>query len=309
MNNRIFYPDALNHCYQRSHDHGVLFYTVRDHLVYFSIFCVMAQRHNVHVIKLVQMPNHTHHSNFVQTRKQLCDFSRDLTSTFARERNRTFGLKGPVFETPFSSAVKRSDKNIRTCLIYLDNNPVERKLAKRAEEYRWNYLAYSQSNHPFSEKLTLRNASMPLRRAIASVKRMHSQGRYLGYRFLEKLFENISTKREQNQLIDFIVSTYSVIDHAAAIQYFDCYERELIAAHATKGSEYDIKEPFIGKSDACFARFSAILLKKGCCTDIHELLSWSPEKKMEMAELLQRETSAPRRLVSAYLHLPVDAIV
>lgn len=269
----------------------------------------MARRHNVHVIKLVQMPNHTHHANFVQTRKQLCDFSRDLTSTFARERNRTFGLKGPVFETPFSSAVKRSDKDIRSNLIYLDNNPVERKLAKQAEDYRWNYLAYSQSNHPFSEKILLRKASMPLRRAIASVKRMHSQGRYLGYQYLGKLFGSLSTNKEQNQLTDFIISTYSVIDYTASIQYFDSYERELIAAHATKGSEYVIKESFIGKSDACFARFSSILSKQGWCTDIHELLSWSIEKKMRIAELLRIETLAPGRLISAYLHLPVDAII
>ena len=32
----------------------------------------------------------------------------------------------------------------------LDDNP---EMAEKAEEYRWTFLAYAESNHPFSEKL------------------------------------------------------------------------------------------------------------------------------------------------------------
>lgn len=306
MKRRSFYNGALNHCYQRTSGHEVLFYSVTDYLVFFTIFCTMALRHKVRVLKLVQMPDHTHHSTVTCKRGQLSAFSRDYTSIFAKEYNQAFGLRGSVFETPFSSALKRSDKDIRTNLIYLDNNPVERKLTTRAEDYRWNYLAYAQSDHPFSEKIVLRKASMPLRRALDSVKRMHSKGRFLGYCFLKNLFSSISTKREREQLIDFIISTYSIIEHQEAISYFGDYQKELLAAHATKGSEYEISETFIGKDDKWYSCFTNILLEKGMCKDVHEVLTMPIPEKQRLFDLLRRETMAPWRQIAAYLHLPVE---
>lgn len=304
MKDRPFLQGAVNHCYQRTYNHTVLFYSVRDHLVFFTIFCMMAKRHRVRVLKLVQMPDHTHHATISSSKQQLSDFSRDYTSIFAKEYNRTFGLSGPVFETPFSSAVKRSDKDIRSNLVYLDNNPVERKLVRKAEEYRWNYLAYANNDHPFSGKIVLRNASMPLRRAINSVNRMHSQGRYMGYAFLNHLFDSIPSSEELNQLTDFIISRYSIIDHASSIRYFDNYEQELIVAHAIKGSEYDINESFIGKSDAWYARFSKALLSQNVCKDVHDVLTWPVPEKQRLFEMLREITSAPSKQIAAYLHLP-----
>ena len=306
MNQRTVLKDVLNHCYQRTSGHGVLFYTVRDHLVFFTIFCTMARRHRVRVLKLVQMPDHTHHATIARTRSQLSDFQRDYTSVFAKEYNRSFGLSGPVFETPFNSALKRNDKDVRSNLIYLDNNPVERKLVKKAEDYQWNYLAYAASEHPFSEKLALNQASMPLRRALKRVQYLHEKGRFLGYELLDRLFQSLSDNRERAQLTDAIVRQYSVIDHAGAIRYFDGYEQELIAAHSTKGSEYDISEKFIGKSDACYARFTRILLGSGEVREIHEILSLPSDEKRHLLDFLRRETSAPERQICAYLHLPVE---
>ena len=307
MKDRLFSKNVLNHCYQRTADHGVLFYTVRDHLVFFTVFCTMAVRHNVRVLKLVQMPDHTHHSTIAETMKHLSGFQRDYTSVFAKERNRAFGLSGSVFETPFSSAPKRGDKEVRSNLIYLDNNPVERKLVKKAEDYRWNYLAYAQSSHPFSDKIVLRHASMPLRRALKKVDFMKSEGRYLTYALLERMFNSLSCKREKEQLTDYIISTYSVIDHAAATRYFGGFEQELIAAQSTTGSEYDISEGFIGKSDKHYSKLTTILLKSDRFKDIHEILSLSADEKLTMLDTLKRESSAPEKQIRAFLHLPVDA--
>lgn len=306
MNDRHFSKNALNHCYQRTADHGVLFYTVRDHLVFLTIFCIMARRHQVQVLKLVQMPDHTHHSSIAKTRDQLSAFQRDYTSAFAKEYNRAYDLRGPVFETPFSSALKRSDKEVRTNLIYLDNNPVERRLVKKAEEYRWNYLAFANSSHPFSEKILLRSASMPLRRALKRVEYIEAEGRYLSYPVLNHLFESISSIREKEQLTDYIISTYSVLDHASATRYFGGYQQELMAAHSTTGSEYDISEGFIGKSDAHYAKLASIILEGGRFHDIHEILRLPKREKLSLLETLGWKTTAPEKQIRAFLHLPVD---
>lgn len=309
MKSRRFLSGVVNHCYQRTADHFVLFYSVRDHLVFFTVFCVMAQRHGVHVLKLVQMPDHTHHASITETLEQLTAFTRDYTAVFAKEYNRAYHLSGPVFETPFGSAPKRSDKDIRSLLIYLDNNPVERHLVEKAESYRWNYLRYSQSPYPFSDSVLLRNASMPLRRALDRVRRLHGEGKHLTYPILNHLFDTIPSKKEKEQLTDFIVSTYSVIDHEASFRNFDGYEQELLAAQSTTGSEFDIREGFIGKSDKYYAQFTNIILESEPYKDIHEVLNQPEEEKQHLLHLLKRKTRAPWKQIAAFLHLPLDCLV
>ena len=304
MKHRIFYPGELIHSYQRSADHGVLFYNVCDRLVFFTLFCTMARRHGVHVYKLVQMPDHIHHSTVSRTEQQLSAFVRDYTALFAREYNGSFNRKGPVFERRFNFAPKRGDKAVRTNLLYLDNNPVERKLVGNAEEYQWNYLAYAASDHPFSDKIVLRHSSMPLRRAMKRVEWLHKNGRYIPYNLLRSLFVSLPDNREKDQLTDYIITTYSCINHQASARYFGGYDQELLAAHSNTGSEYDISEGFIGKSDVYYDRFPNLLRNE--LADIHDLLSASDIKKREWFRILRGKTGAPVRQISAFLHLPVD---
>lgn len=306
MVDRTFYPNALNHCYQRTADRGVLFYDVCDRLLFFTVFCVMARRHQVKVYKLVLMPDHIHHSTTTHTKEQLSAFARDYSAVFAREYNSAFGRKGPVFKVPFQFAPKRGDKSIRTNLLYLDNNPVERKLVTQAESYRWNFLAYGGSTHPFSEAIVLRHASMPLRRALQRVDGEHRQNRYLSYRLLRNLFDSLPEDKERNQLTDYIINKYSVIDHAASFRYFGGFEQEVQAAHFTTGSEYDINEGFIGKSDRYYSLFSRILRQDAGLTDIHAPLTAPDAQKWEWFNLLQRKTDAPVKQIAAYLHLCVE---
>lgn len=305
MKDRLFFPDVPHHCYQRTVDHGVLFYTDIDHLMFFTLFCTMAARHQMRVLKLVQMPDHFHHSCIARTRRQFTDFARDFSALLTREYNRAYSRSGPLLETPFSSAPKRGDKAIRTNLIYLDNNPVERKLVTHAEDYRWNYLAYGASEHPFSEKIVLRKASMPLRRALSRVTYLHGNRQYLSIRVLQNLFGSLSNDQEKEQLTDFIITTYSVIDHQMAQRFFNGYEQELIVAHANTGSEYDINEVFIGKSDACYTNMTEILIKEANLLDIHEILTMPKAEKQRLFDLLRRKTWTPWKQIAAFLHLPV----
>lgn len=306
MKKNNFISGAINHCYQRTSDHGVLFYDTCDRLMFFTIFCSVAARQNVQVLKLALMPDHTHHSTITSTKQELAAFNRDYESIFAHEYNTRFGRKGPLFEKPFGRAQKCGDKYIRGHLLYLDNNPVERKLVKKAEEYRWNFLAYGISAHPFSEIIILRDASMPLRRALAIVKNAHFQGRYLRYQLLRNLFDSLRDDKEKEQLTDFIISTYSVIDHCAAIRFFGSYENELMAAHSNTGEEWDIHEVKIGKSDTWYDTFTDIIMTEAPLDDIHGILNMSTPQKRRYFELLSAKTNAPWNQIKAFLHLPVE---
>lgn len=305
---RTVIKGVLNHSYQRLIDRGILFYDVSDYLLYFTIFCVTACKYKVRVLKLVQMPDHVHHATIAEQNRELSRFMQEYASTFAREYNQAVGRKGPLWDTPFGSVPKTTDKKVRTCLIYLDNNPVERQLVTAAEDYRWNYLAYGKSDHPFSEAIKLREASMPLRRALQEVQALHKQGRYLPYLLLKRLFASLPDKRESKQLTDYIIHTYSIIDHQAAIRYFGSYEEELIAAHATTGSEYDIREHFMGKSDVYYRQMTELILRSGRVQHPHQVISLPIEEKWELFQYLRRETFATSEQIGAFLHLPIKRI-
>lgn len=306
MKKRKVVRGVVNHCYQRTEDRGLIFYTVSGHLLYFTIYCVTAVKYRLRVLKLVLMPDHLHQAVIEDRKGDLSRFQKECQSRFAREQNQLLGRKGQFFEHPFGSAPKYDDKKVRTTLIYLDNNPVERKLVERAEDYRWNFLAYGNSNHPFSEKIVLSHASMPLRRALQQVKTLHASGRFLPYALLQKLFRSLPDNREREQLTDYIIVTYSVIDHQGAIGYFGSYQEELTAAHATSGSEYDLKEQFNGKSDACYATMTRVLRQAGCYkNDIHEIFKLSVAERHELLALLRRETFAPTKQITPFLHLPI----
>lgn len=300
----MFIKGILNHCYQRMEDGGVLFYTYSDHLVYFTQYCIMARKYHIQVLAMCQMPDHVHDSVIAYRKQDLEQFKQYTNSGFVRLRNGQFNLTGSVFESTFGSVPKIGDKKARSNLIYVNNNPVERKLVSEAEQYRWNYLAYAFSDHPFSEKLTLRDARWPLQKAVKEVKAQFKAGKPMNYTELYRLFRPLDRK-ESLQLTDFIISTYNVIDYKAAIRYFDSYEKLLLALHATTGSEHDLNEIFIGKSDAHYNRMTTILLREGKVQDIHDILSLSVDQKYELFLLLRSETQATAEQIAAFLHMPL----
>ena len=300
--NRKCYAGILNHCYQRPANGEVLFYSVSDYLVFFTLFCVAAQKNRMRVLALSLMPDHLHHSTIANKKDDLSSFVRDYSSKFVKEYNVLCRREGPLFQTPFGSAPKIGDKKVRSNLIYLGNNPFERKLCKKAEEYRWTFLAYAVSSHPFSDKLVISEARAAMRRAVAAVSAQHHSGRPLTYALLQKLFNTLENN-EKEQLVDYIISLYKVIDYDEAIRFFDTSDDMILAMHATTGSEHDINELFVGKTDAVYSKFTRIILRDLHLKDIHDVFNLSIMKRNQLARHLQAQTGAPTEQVAKYLHL------
>lgn len=302
MKRRIVYRDIINHCYQRSADGGVLFYTQSDHLVFFTLYCTLARKYDVRVLSLCQMPDHIHDAVVVKSLQQLSGFKKELNARFAKSYNAFCKTTGPVFEKSFGSAPKMSAKKGRTNLIYIANNPVERQLVTKAEDYRWNYLLYGITSHPFSDEIIIRRASKPMRSAVRMVKAQFEKGIPMNYTLIKNLTEKL-TATEQRQFTDLVISTYNVIDYGEALRYFDSYEDMLTAFHATTGSEYDLNEIFIGKSDKPYSEMTRILMIECGFRDIHEFLSWDDSAKWELFRLLRVRTRVMNEQIGRYLHL------
>lgn len=301
---RVVVKGVLNHCYQRTRKGVILFYNVSDHLVHFTIFCTTAKKYRVQVLSLCQMPDHIHSSVIAEDGDELARFIREYSSLFSFRHNCICHCSGPLLEHPFGSAPKFGDKKIRTNLIYVGNNPVERHLVRHAEEYRWNFLAYANNRFPFSNKPIMSEASYPLRKAIREVKATAKGNVPMTYNQLQRLFLSLGSD-ERKQLIDIIVNAYNIIDYQAAIQYFGRYEEMLIAMHATTGSEYDINEVFTGRSDVCFAKMAVILMRELCLEDIHDVLALPDIDKSGLFPILLKRTDATPEQIAAFLRIPL----
>ena len=294
----------LNHCYQRTVKGNLLFYCISDYLVHFTIFCVTAEKYDIRVLAFCQMPDHTHESIIADSARTLAAFHGESSRKFTLVHNPVCHAKGPLFDCPFGSVPVFGDKKARTNLCYVGNNPVERRLCKKAEEYRWNYLAYGASDHPFSEKLVIRKASWSMRKAVREVKSMKKAGKPLSYRQLQRLFASLDMK-EKLQLCDFIITTYNVIDYKVASRFFDGYDTMLTAMHANTGNEHDLNEIFIGKTDACYARMITIVNNTLHLKDIHDVLALPADEKNDLFQLLLDKTGALPEQVAKFLRIPL----
>ena len=150
----------------------------------------------------------------------------------------------------------------------------------------------------------MRSASTHLKKAIAAVKAQYDSDNYLNYNLLKRISKHLNRK-EINQLTDYIINLYNVIDYSAAIEFFDKYDDLLMAAHSNTGSEYDLNEVFLGKSDAWFSKISSLLMRELSLTDIHDVLCLTDDRKFELLQMLMEKTPAPPEQIAAFLRLKV----
>ena len=102
-------------------------------------------------------------------------------------------------------------------------------------------MAYYGSDHPFSEKIVLNQASRRMKWAIKYVDRLYKEGKPLDYRIQDMLFKGLNRK-ENKQLTDYIISRYKFLDYSSLKTYYGSFENALFAMDANTGSEHDIKE-------------------------------------------------------------------
>lgn len=266
------------------------------------MYCIVAKKYGIKVFSLCQMPDHVHDAVAARNQSDLVEFKRELNSRFARDYNKHCDTQGQVFEMPFGSAPKYGDKKARSVIVYIGNNPVERQLVSHAEEYRWNYLAYAFCPNPFSEKIVIRRSSKALRTAVKVIKAQHKAGKPLNFTLLKNITKELSSG-ELQQITDFIISTYNVIDYVSAIRFFDTFADMLTAMHATTGSEHDLNEVFVGKSDKPYAQMTSIILSQTDLKDIHQILTMDRDAKWELFLLLRKKTDVMGEQIMKFLHM------
>ena len=302
MKDRKFIEGEHLHVYQRTAKRHNIFYCDADYLVYFTIFCIWASRLKIHVLGLCMMIDHLHMLIQGRTKETASRFISTVTKIFMHEYNSAIGRCGSLFEKRFGSAPKEGRKKLVTAIVYIGNNPVEKKLCMKAEQHKWNFIAYVSSANPFSEKIKLSTASFRLRRSLKMVDWQHKQGIHLNYSLLRILFSDLNHK-ESSQLTDYIISKYNVIDKQSLIGIFGSYENMLKAIHSTTGSEYDIKEDFSTASDIVYQDITEFITKNLISDDIRRLTVLDLEGKIKVANRIKAHLGVPSWQICKFLHL------
>ncbi len=302
MKKRRTTKNALQHVYKITRDRGVLFYRREDHLVYYTLQSVLCRRYRLRVLASSHMFTHVHEGTLPEDIMQLSAYEHDLSSIFAREYNREYGRRGALFSGRFGSAPKWSGKEKRSCLVYIINNPVEKKLVSRAVEDRWCFLAYYEKSYPFSKAPVIRYSRKQFVDAMRVVKHEYVAGRYLRYSLLRNLFEGL-TEEEREQLTDYIIQVYFFFDREACEELFGNVQRMMETIAVTTGKEFDVGEEFDPSSDVPYLEMCALLSRHGMMGQGMPFLHYADEQMLRLRRYLLRNTGASERQVARFLHL------
>ena len=299
---KMAFGSAIQHIYKRTIDKGVLFYRLEDRLVYYTITAVKAWEHRIVVLAMCLMFTHIHRAVKALDAVQLTQFERDVDATFVREYNQDVGRTGPVFETPFGRSCKRDEKEMRSCLIYIFNNPVEKKLCHRAVDDRWNYLAYYDRKYPFSARPILRQERQCLRDALKVVEHECNAGRYLRYALLRRLFEPLSPD-EREILTDHIIQVYFPFDREFCHGLFKTREAMRLAPDHVSGNDFEIREEFEKHTDVPYRTMCGLVGKFGMMGPGMPLFHLPPERQVKLKMYLMAQAQATDWQVERFLHL------
>ncbi|HAL92575.1 MAG TPA: transposase [Verrucomicrobia bacterium] len=92
----------------------------------------------------VVMPNHVHALAETVTGHRLGDIIHSWKSFTAKETNRILGRTGPLWQEEYFDRFIRDGDHLRETIRYIEENPVEAGLAKRAEDWAFG-SAYRRS--------------------------------------------------------------------------------------------------------------------------------------------------------------------
>lgn len=299
---RIFQQKAIQHIYQHSVDWGVIFYTNSDRLVYYTLASVKSKKHDVRIFAAAIMFTHTHQSAQAISYSVLYRYLHDLDTSFARLYNARYHRKGKLFGRPPGYAQKVTLKAMKSNLVYVFNNHVEKGLCKRAVEERWSLLAYALSDHPFSPQIQRGDVSRALRRALKLVDRRIAANKALEYCDLDGIFSRLDPVETQ-QFIDYVISRYRLVDFGGTIAYFGSIENLLITVDSTTGGEYDIKEDYSRDKDCGYV---ALLQDSEVVEQLPNVFSMQDDLLLGMVSRLARSSVASPSQLRRFFHLRND---
>lgn len=305
---RTFYNKGFQHICQKTADSGIIFYSIQDYLVFYSLLCVKAIKQNIIIIAICLMLNHFHLEGKFKSLYQMERFMQGLLSSFARKYNRQHHLEGQLFKKSYNSSPKYVDEKISNTYIYIQNNPKVKCAVEKSEDYRWNFLKYSVSENPFSEPFRESEASPELLKMMATVLASRSANKALEYSFFGEEFEKLSPK-ESKQLIDYIIRVYNIIDYNYATDRYGSFENICQVLDVVTGSDYEIKEVERKEDYRHYEKMNEISAQMGINL-VKGSFNGLPEHIIKrLAIAFTKQANASSYEIAKYMHIDEDLVL
>jgi len=293
-----FSATAIQHVYQRAVDHGVIFYSDEDRLVYYTLCAANSKKYGIKVCAGAIMFTHTHQSCIAPSLDTLRKYLHDVGTSFARLYNYHYKRAGKLLELRPGIAQKSSDKSQRTNILYVFNNHVEKGLCNTAMEERWSLLAYADNQHPFSPFIRECDCSPLLKKALRLVDRRASKLKAIEYTDLDSILPNLSPK-EREQFIDYVISRYQWINYTIPISKFGSLDKLKLAAESTSGHEYDLHEDYSPLTDVAYVSLPKLSQEKGF---VNRIFSMEKKEQTKLILSLSRRYGFHPEQLSAFFH-------
>lgn len=292
------------HVYVKGKGGDAVFYRLEDFLVFISVVFMASRQSGVKIMSICIMVNHFHLLEKAESLEAVTLFQKSIEQAFVREYNMEYSRKGSLFRKNFGRARKTTAKKVRTCVAYINNNPVVGRLSSRAVEYRWNLLAYNECGHPFSDYVPLAKCSARYRRSVSLVNYMSSSGRPLSYPFLKLVFSSLD-RSERKGLTDYIIFKYNPIDYSELVRLYGSFGSALIAFDSNTGDEYDIREDW--EDYSLYRSALNITMNLGFIGAGKGVDSLSHEMRMKLYRKLMCIPGMTRTIAMKFLHLKKEA--
>ena len=85
-------------------------------------------------------------------------------------------------------------------------------------------------------------------------------------------------------------------------------EKMILAIDSNTGSEHDIKEEWVGYTDAVYAHMGKLIRKKTGQNDLKSILKWSEKERRTLYAYLLTQSTFIERQVEKYLQLPNSSL-
>lgn len=303
---RRFLDGECNHIYQRTLNGFNIFYDLEDYLVFYMILSTSARKFRVRILELCLMVDHIHILLESDSCQEMSGFVRYYSSVFVREYNDSIGRNGQMMYKSFGSAPKKGDKKTRSAIVYIGNNPVEKKMCSSAEEYRWNFIAYLDNDNPFSQDIPPRSRRRILRKAMKEAAADASANRYMNFSKLRWYMSRLN-QEEKELLTDLIISLYMPVDKEALLDYYSDLPQMVSAMNASTGSDYDIREKVTPHSDLVYNRMIEVVRAETGLDMVRKVVVLPEERKMKLVAILQKAIpSAQLYQICKFLHLKTE---
>lgn len=158
------FPGCPHHLTQRGYRHRAVFFDDNDPGIFVRILADEARRGRIGIWAWALMSNHVHLIVVPPVENAVRPFVEIARARYEQAVVERHGLTGPLWQPRYYASVLDRQEFLWRAVRYVERNPVEARIARRAEDYPW-------SSAPFHCGLRttdpLVSPESPLRDAIA----------------------------------------------------------------------------------------------------------------------------------------------